>query len=144
MHHIWSLTSLAQQYVIDASFRIDRDQADFIRKTQLDRRMVLPAEVKKAIATGLRPGEELGKIVLANKNVIGSFQWCQMMYQANFPFMLFRFILPTKHLTLFSYEHNTKDHKLFRMLLQLVCIVRKSGFWLLPLQTLNGPSLQVR
>ena len=72
---------MAQQYVIDASFRIDREVADFIRKTQLDRRMVLPAEVKKAIKSGLRPGEELGKIVLANSHVIGSFQWCQTMNQ---------------------------------------------------------------
>ena len=81
LHNIWSLTALAQQYIIDASFRIDREVADFIRKTQLDRRMVLPAEVKRAIKSGLRPGEELGKIVLANSHVIGSFQWCQTMYQ---------------------------------------------------------------
>ena len=74
---------MAQQYIIDVSFRIDREVADFIRKTQLDRRMVLPTEVKRAIKTGLGPGEELGKIVLANRRVIGSFQWCQTMYQVD-------------------------------------------------------------
>ena len=52
--------------------------------------MVLPAEVKKAIKKGLKPGEELGKIVLANKNVIGSFQWCQMMYQVKFSVFCYR------------------------------------------------------
>ena len=81
LHHIWSLTSLAQQYIIDSSFRIDREQADYIRKVTQEGRVVLPSEVKQAIKKGLKPGEELGKVVLANKQVVGSYQWCQTMYQ---------------------------------------------------------------
>ena len=127
LHHIWSLTSLAQQYIIDASFRCDREVADFIRKTQLDRRVVLPAEVKKAIKSGLRPGEELGKIVLANNHVIGSFQWCQTMYQVQpFTFGTCNCLLHV------------------RMLLRLGFTARKSDFLSLQLLIQNGRNSKLR
>ena len=80
-HSFWTLTTLGQQYIIDASFRVDRDVADNIRRTQIDRRSVLPSEIKKAIQRNLQPGEELGKIVMSNKDFVGSWQWCQNKYQ---------------------------------------------------------------
>jgi hypothetical protein len=75
------MNSLAQQFVIDASFRIDRDVADFVKMTQINKRIVLPEEVQKAIKRQLKKGEELGKIIMTNKNIVGSYQWCQDKYQ---------------------------------------------------------------
>jgi hypothetical protein len=80
-HNIWSLNSLGQQYTIDVSFRIDRDVADFVRMTQINRRTVLPEEIQKAIKRNLKKDEELGKIIMTNKDIVGSYQWCQMKYQ---------------------------------------------------------------
>ena len=75
------MTTLGQQYIIDASFRVDRDVAENIRRTQKDRRAVLPEEIQLAIKRNLQPGEELGKIIMSNKDFVGSWQWCQLKYQ---------------------------------------------------------------
>ena len=67
-HFLWPWGQLAQQYLIDQSFKVDQSVYSYLRRMQGEGKLCVTSEdVRRSIAAGLRPGEELGLDLVKSK-----------------------------------------------------------------------------
>ena len=81
-HFLWQHGDIAQEFLLDQSFRVDQQVFSYLRKqSQLGLLCVTSEDVRQCIAAGLKPGEELGKVFKLPVTMIGTPAWYNRKYE---------------------------------------------------------------
>lgn len=79
-HFLWLMGPLAQAYVIYASFKIQHQHAEFVRKHQLTLINTLPETLLAKYKNKLLPGQKIGRVTLLPTKFQGSKAYCKEKY----------------------------------------------------------------